>query len=557
VFPFLSLLLAAATAAAGSSPAPRLLFEGGMVYVSADGPAKAASIVVDDGRILFVGDAGKARALAPHARIVDVHGRWVFPGWTDAHLHLESLGHSREIADLRGAASAAEAAARIAREAASLPEGSWAEGRGWDQNRWPGQRFPDARDLDAVLSRRPAVARRVDGHAVWVNQAALDAAGISAGTKDPPGGRILRRPDGSASGVLVDNAMALVLHAVPAASAKDRERWLLKGASECARAGLTGIGDASAYDGEDIALLEDLSARRALPIRVYATVSSRPEELDRFFAAGPRIGRGADFLTVRAVKSWADGALGSRGALLLAPYSDDPGQSGLAVTSAARLTEIATESRRRGWQFWIHAIGDRANRIALDAFERAEEAVPKAPEGGTRPRIEHAQVVAPEDFPRFARYGVIASIQPTHATSDMAWAGQRLGPERIAGAYAWQRLRKAGARLAGGSDAPVESERPLLGFYAAVTRQDLSGNPPGGFRPAEKLSRREALALFTSDAAWACFEERVRGRIEPGFEADLTILAGDPMTVPEERIPAIPVFMTVVGGRIAWGPGVP
>jgi predicted amidohydrolase YtcJ len=557
VFPFLSLLVAAASAAAVPAPAPRLLLEGATVYLSAGAPARTASIVVGDGRILFVGDAEKARASAPDARVVDLHGRYVFPGWTDSHLHLEGLGHARETADLRGAASAAEAAARMARQAASLPEGSWVEGRGWDQNRWPGQRFPDARDLDAVLPHRPAVARRVDGHAVWVNQAALDAAGIGASTKDPPGGRIVRRPDGSASGVLVDNAMALVLQRVPAPSAKDRQRRLLRGAAECARAGLTEIGDASAYDGEGIALLEDLARRRALPIRVYATVSSRPEELRRFLAAGPRVGRGADFLTVRAIKAYADGALGSRGALLLEPYSDDPGQSGLAVTSAARLTEIATEARREGWQLWIHAIGDRANRIALDAFERAEKAVPEAPEGATRPRIEHAQVVAPEDFPRFARYGVIASIQPTHATSDMLWAEQRLGPERMAGAYAWQRLRKAGARLAGGSDAPVESERPLLGFYAAVTRKDLSGQPPGGFRPAEKLSRREALALFTSDAAWAAFEEGVRGRIEPGFEADLTVLAEDPMTVPEGKIPSIPVFMTVVGGRIAWGSGPP
>jgi predicted amidohydrolase YtcJ len=557
VFPLLSLLLAAASAATAPASGSRLLFEGGVVYASADGPARAASVLVGDGRILFVGDAGRAGEMARGARVVDLKGRFVFAGWTDSHLHLESLGHSREIADLRGAESAAEAADRMARAAASLPEGSWAEGRGWDQNRWPRQRFPDTRDLDRVLPGRPAIARRVDGHAVWVNQAALRAAGVSAATKDPPGGRILRRPDGSPSGVLVDNAMALIDRSVPPSSSRDRERWLLRGASECARAGLTGIGDASAYGRDDIALLEALSARGTLPIRVYATVSSEPGELRQFFARGPRIGRGSEFLTVRAVKAYADGALGSRGALLLAPYSDDPGQSGLAVTPAARLAEIATESRRHGWQLWIHAIGDRGNRVALDAFERAEQAVPEAPEGGRRPRIEHAQVVAPEDFPRFARYGVIASIQPTHATSDMAWAEQRLGPERIAGAYAWQRLRQAGARLAGGSDAPVESERPLLGFYAAVTRKDLSGRPPGGFRPAEKLSRREALALFTSDAAYAAFEENDRGRVAPGFEADMTILAEDPMTVPEERIPAIPVFMTVVGGRIVWGPGAP
>jgi predicted amidohydrolase YtcJ len=488
---------------------------------------------------------------------VDLKGRFVFAGWTDAHLHLASLGHAREIADLRGAATAAEAAARMAAAASALPAGAWVEGRGWDQNRWPGERFPDARDLDRVLPDRPAIARRVDGHAVWLNGAALAAAGIGAGTKDPPGGRILRREDESPSGVLVDNAMELVQSVLPPATVKDRERWILRGGRECARAGLTEVEDASAYGTEDIAILESLSKRRALPIRVYATVSSSPEELPRFFAHGPRVGRGSDFLTVRAVKAYADGALGSRGALLLADYSDEPGQRGLAVMPAGRLTEIATEARRNGWQLWIHAIGDRANRVSLDAFEQAEKAVPEAPEGGGRPRIEHAQVVAPDDFPRFARYGVIASIQPTHATSDMGWAEQRLGPDRMAGAYAWRRLVDAGARLAGGSDAPVESERPLLGFYAAVTRKDLSGRPPGGFRPGERLSRREALALFTSDAAYAAFEEKVRGRIAAGFEADLTILGGDPMEVAEEKIPSIPVFMTVVGGRIVYGPDAP
>ena len=229
----------------------------------------------------------------------------------------------------------------------------------------------------------------------------------------------------------------------------------------------------------------------------------------------------------------------------------------MLVTPPERLAEIARDARKAGWQLWIHAIGDRGNRVALDAFEASAEAIPDAPEGARRPRIEHAQFVAPEDFPRFPRLGVIASVQPTHATSDMVWAEDRLGPSRIAGAYAWQRLRKAGARLAGGSDAPVESERPLLGFYAAVTRKDLSGKPPGGWRPAEALSRREALALFTSDTAFAAFEEGWRGRIEAGFAADFTILGRDPLTVPEGEIPQIPVSMTVVGGRIVHGPPAP
>jgi predicted amidohydrolase YtcJ len=381
----------------------------------------------------------------------------------------------------------------------------------------------------------------------------LRAAGIDASTRDPDGGRILRRPDGSPAGVLVDNAKALVTKVRPPPTAADLERQLSAGAAACAAAGLTEIQDASGYGPEAIAVLERLAARGALPIRIYATVSPAKGVLEESLAKGARLGGGDDFLTVRAVKAYADGALGSRGAALLADYADEPGKRGLLVTAPERLAEIALAARSAGWQLWIHAIGDRGNRVALDAFEAAARALPRAPEGASRPRIEHAQVVAPDDFPRFARDGVIASIQPTHATSDMPWAEDRLGPARIEGAYAWRRLRNAGARLAGGSDAPVESENPLLGFYAAVTRRDLEGKPPGGWRAGERLSRAEALALFTSDAAYAAFEEGWRGRIEPGFAADFTILEGDPMAVPEEAIPSVRVFATVVGGRVAYG----
>jgi predicted amidohydrolase YtcJ len=246
---------------------------------------------------------------------------------------------------------------------------------------------------------------------------------------------------------------------------------------------------------------------------------------------------------VRAIKAYADGALGSRGAALLEEYSDEPGKTGLLVMTPERLAEIAREAGRRGWQVWIHAIGDRGNRIALDALARG---------GGpaARHRIEHAQVVAPPDIPRFAREGVIASIQPTHATSDMPWAEARVGPQRIRGAYAWKTLARAGAKTAGGSDFPVESENPMLGIYAAVSRKDAQDRPEGGWRPEEKLSRAEALALFTSGAAWAAFEEKSRGRIAEGFEADLTVLSGDPMTLPEDRLPALSAVATVVGGRV-------
>ncbi len=534
-----------------------LLLEDATVYVAADARPARASILIAAGKIAFVGDPAEARRRGGGAKRVSLAGRVVFPGWMDAHLHLLGLGKSLEIARLRGAENAADAAARMAKTAEALPPGVWVEGRGWDQNLWAGHAFPDARVLDAVLPDRPAIARRVDGHALWVNGAALAAARIGAATPDPPGGRILRRADGAPSGVLVDNAMALVETAMPPASAADRERWLAAGGEACARAGLTEIQDASGYDADGIAALERLAARDALPVRVYATVSSKPEARAAFFARGIRVGSGRDFLTVRALKAYADGALGSRGAALLEDYADEPGSRGLDVTPPDRLAEAAVDARRHGWQLWIHAIGDRANRNALDAYAKAAAEMPRAPEGGDRPRIEHAQVIAPSDFPRFAALGVIASIQPTHATSDMPWAIDRLGARRLEGAYAWRTLVAAGVRLAGGSDAPVESERPLLGFYAAVTRQDLEGRPPGGWEPGQRLTRPEALALFTAGAAYAAFEEGTRGRIAQGFDADLTVLGGDPMTVSERKIPDLPVVMTIVGGRIRYGAAAP
>ncbi|HSS44698.1 MAG TPA: amidohydrolase [Thermoanaerobaculia bacterium] len=553
MFLFWGLLLTAVLPS--PSPQPPLLLEGGTVYVSAEVPPRKASVLVRDGRIAFVGDPRRAHVLAPEASVLDLTGTFLFPGWTDAHGHLLGLGRALETADLRGSAGAEEAAERLAATAARLPKETWVEGRGWDQNRWPGAGFPDARDLDRLIPDRPVLARRVDGHAVWINGAALAAAGIGVDTRDPAGGRILRRPDGSPSGVLVDNAAGLVDKAVPPEPADDIERRLLKGLHACARAGLTEVGDASSYGPERIAVLERLDRSGRLPIRVYATVSSDPGSLADFFRKGILLGGGASFLTVRAIKAYADGALGSRGAALLADYSDEPGNRGLLVTPSERLQELARETRQKGWQLWIHAIGDRGNRVALDAYAAAADSVPQAAVGGDRPRIEHAQVVASEDIPRFAKLGVIASLQPTHATSDMPWAQARLGPARVQGAYAWRRLKAAGARLAGGSDFPVESENPLLGFYAAVTRQDLEGRPSGGWRPEERLTRREALALFTSDAAYAVFEEARRGRIAPGFEADVTVFAADPMAMPEREIPSIPVVLTLVGGRVAYQRG--
>lgn len=547
--------LALLTLVISSPPAgPDLLLENGTVYATADAKPQRLSIVARAGKIAFVGEADRARQFAPSGRRIDLAGAFVFPGWADAHGHLLGLGQSLEVAQLRASADASDAARRIAELAAKVPLARWVEGRGWDQNLWPGKSFPDARELDAVVGDRPVAARRVDGHALWVNSRALALAGIGKDTPDPPGGRILRRADGTPSGILVDNAMDLLDRVVPAATAEDFARRIRAAARACVAVGLTEVQDASGYSPENIAILEQLAGRHELPLRVYATVSPEPAALEVFFRKGVHVGEGADFLTVRAIKAYADGALGSRGAALLADYSDEPGQRGLLVTPPERLDEVARQAREKGWQVWIHAIGDRGNRVALEAFRKAAASAP-AQSRDARPRVEHAQVVAIEDLPRFGREGVIASMQPTHATSDMTWAEARLGPDRVRGAYAWRSLKNGGARLAGGSDFPVESENPLLGFYAAITRQDLRGQPAGGWRSSEKLTRREALALFTSDAAWAAFEEASRGKIAPGFAADLTVFRSDPMTAPEREIPGIPTVMTIVNGRVVQPPG--
>ena len=548
--------LALLTLTVSSPPAgPDLLLENGTVYATADAKPRRLSIVARDGKIAFVGEPDGARRFAPSGRRIDLSGSFVFPGWADAHGHLLGLGKSLEVAQLRGSADSTDAARRIAELAAKVSSARWVEGSGWDQNLWPGKGFPDARELDAVVADRPVAARRVDGHALWVNSRALAVAGIGKDTADPSGGRILRRADGTPSGILVDNAMDLLDRVVPSATPEDFMRRIRAAARACVAVGLTEVQDASGYSPEDVALLEQLAARHELPLRVYATVSPEAAALEVFFRKGVHVGGGADFLTVRAIKAYADGALGSRGAALLADYSDEPGQRGLLVTPPERLDAVARQAREKGWQVWIHAIGDRGNRVALDAFRKAAVSSPAQSGRDWRPRVEHAQVIALEDLPRFGREGVIASMQPTHATSDMPWAEARLGPDRVRGAYAWRSLKNGGARLAGGSDFPVESENPMLGFYAAITRQDVRGQPPGGWRSSEKLTRREALALFTSDAAWAAFEEHSRGKIAPGFAADLTVFRNDPMTAPERDVPGIATVMTIVNGRVVQPPG--
>jgi hypothetical protein len=555
-------LLAALSArafAAGPAPAPTptptplpvptpdagTLFRGASVTTAWDETPRKAAILVKDGKVVSVGNEAEARAAALAARVVDLAGASLVPGLTDAHGHLRSLGALHRMIDCRGL-SKEEILLRVRALSASAARGAWIRGRAWDQNRWTDTAFPTAADLEPASPKTPVALSRVDGHAVWVNAAALRAAGVTKATPDPAGGRIERLKDGSPSGVLVDNAMDLVWKVIPPPAPGEARQDFLAGLEACAKAGLTGIGEASGSSRADLAALEALAKEGKLPIRVYATVG--PEGLDAAIARGPV---SAGRFTLRAVKLYADGALGSRGAALLADYSDAPGSRGLDVTPPDALAKLVEKAFRGGFQVWTHAIGDRANRTTLDAYEKGLESVKPA---DARPRIEHAQVVAPGDTERFAKLGVIASVEPTHATSDWVWAEGRLGKERVKGAYAWRTLLKAGARLAGGSDFPVESEDPRLEVFAAVTRQETNGNPPGGWRPEEGLGRAEALRLLTSDNAYAEFAEKRRGRIEPGYDADFTVLDREIFApgTPAGEILKAKVVMTVVGGEIVY-----
>lgn len=501
-------------------------------------------LVVEDGKV--------ARLLTPSAsvpeiagaQIIDGGGATALPGLIDAHGHILSLGQERMQADLRGSRSLHAALERVRAYAAANPQAAWIVGRGWNQVLWPEKRFPTARDLDAVIADRPVVLTRIDGHAIWVNSAAMKAAGVTAASADPKGGQIVRDSAGAPTGVFVDAASALIERRVPQPTDAQIKRALREAMRELASLGVTGVHDAG-VDARQYSLYQALGEAGELAIRVYAMLAD-DEAARRLIAAGPRPPQFDDRLQMRAVKAWIDGALGSRGAAMRTDYSDQPGHRGLLLYTPAQIGELAALTAAKGWQLNVHAIGDEGNRIALDAFATRLTAAQRTT---LRPRIEHAQVIALEDVPRFAELGVIASIQPTHATSDMNMAEDRVGVRRIEGAYAWRKLLQSGVRLAGGSDFPVELANPFLGLHAAVTRQDRAGRPPGGWRAAEKLSREEALQLFTLDAAYAAHMERAVGSLEPGKWADFILIDRDYFKVAESEIDDIEVIATYVAGK--------
>ncbi|MEP0547034.1 MAG: amidohydrolase [Rhodothermales bacterium] len=544
------LLLALLTLPAVAAQAQPTVLHNATIYTVDPAQPTAEALAFDGGQILAVGSEADVLAAYPDARRLDAEGRTVVPGLIDAHAHLMNLGASLLQADLVGTVSKADVVERLQRFALTLPDSAWVTGRGWDQNDWGGDgAFPTAADLDAAFPDRPVWIRRIDGHAAWANSAALALVDSLDAMPDPEGGRIVRDADGRPTGVFVDAAMPLVGGLIPPPTEVERQLRMERALAETARYGLTGVHEAG-VDLPTISLYLAAADVGQFPIRLYAMIGGAGETLDHFCETGPLVDY-AGRLTVRSVKLYMDGALGSRGAALLEDYSDDPGNAGLLVTPPDAFGGIVERAMRCDLQVNTHAIGDRANRIVLDTYERAIAATGGGP---GRHRIEHAQiVVTPDDIARFAPLGIIASMQPTHATSDMPWAEARVGPARIEGGYAWRTFLDSGARLALGSDFPVEQVSPLLGFYAAITRQDAEQRPDGGWFPDQRLTRAEALRGFTLDAAYAAFMEDAVGSLEPGKRADFVVLSRDIMTVPAPEILETDVVATFLDGAPIYG----
>lgn len=548
-FAVLSLLALPGRPLPAQSPPADLIVTAARIYTVDQTRPLVTALAVRGGRVVYAGDTRGAQVFrGPATRVVDLPGRKVIPGMVDAHLHFMGIGTALRTVDLVGTRSEAEAVARVAARARDVRPGEWILGRGWNQMEWADTRFPTHEALSRAVPGHPVILTRVDGHATWVNARALELARVTAATRDPDGGRIIRNADGSPSGVLVDRAMGLVGRAVPPTSREERRQQALAALAELPRWGLTGVHDAGVDSGA-IALYEELAREGRYPIRNYVMIREDSATLESLLRLGPRSALYDGRLWIRAIKLSADGALGSRGALLLEDYADEPGNRGLPVTPAATVHRVALRALQTGFQLNTHAIGDGANRVALDAVEAALRQVPVADH---RFRVEHAQILHRQDIPRFARLGVIPSMQGSHQTSDAPMAMNRLGWTRVQGAYAWRSLLTTGVVIPNGSDAPVEHWNPLISFHSAVTRQDANGWPAGGWFPDERMTRAEALLSVTLWPAYAAFMEDVTGTLSPGKYADFVVLDQDIMTIAPERILETRVLATYLGGTAVY-----
>jgi hypothetical protein len=532
-----------------------LVLTNGRIYTVDNARPVVSALAVRDGHVLFIGSDAEAKVLVrPSTRVVDLHGAAVYPGFTDAHAHLLGLGVTLRRVNLAGAASYDEVIARVQSWAKNVKPGDWILGRGWDQNRWSVKEFPTHDALSRAFPNNPVVLTRIDGHALLANARAIQLARVTANTADPAGGRVMRDAAGAPAGVFVDNAQSLITRAIPAATRAETRAAILAAIAETNRWGLTGVHDAG-ENAETISIFEELAKAGSYSLRNYVMISDPGDPNSAAAQRNPYIQRGPQsalydaHLWIRAIKLYADGALGSRGAALLAPYSDEPANSGLLVSRPEHIEAWAETALQRGFQVNVHAIGDRGNRIVLDAFQTALRKYPKADH---RFRIEHAQVVSAQDIPRFAQLGIIPSMQATHQTSDMRWAESRVGPQRIRGAYAWRSLLNTGVVIPNGTDFPVEEVNPLLTFHAAVTRQDPTNWPDGGWYPEQKMTREEALQSMTIWPAYAGFQEKILGSLTPGKYADFVVLDRDIMRVPDTEILGARVISTWIGGKAVY-----
>ena len=525
-----------------------LIFINGNVYTVNERQPHAEAVAVKNKRIAFVGSNDDAKKFHA-AQIVDLHGNTVVPGLTDSHCHIFGIGEREMRLNLEGTNTREDFLAKVKERVANTELGKWITGRGWIETFWKPPQFPTRTDLDKIAPGNPVFLTRADGHAAIANSAALK---ISKNTPSPFGGEILKdKTTGEPTRMLLDNAMDLVAKNIPKPTEAEREHAFLLGIDREIKLGWCEIQNAGSHK-EDVDLFKRMFDAGKVKLRFINCVYGPGKDADDFLRAGSRINAYDHHFTQRTIKVVFDGALGSRGAALLKPYNDAPAMAGYLTEKPEDLSPTFEEALRRGIQVEAHAIGDRANRTILDLYERAFKAVPPDQRKIREPRwrVEHAQIVDPADIPRFAQLGVIPSMQPSHAISDLFFAPARLGMDRLAGAYAWQSFLKSGAIICGGSDAPVERGEPMIEFYAAVSRKSIKGESGAGWHPEQAVSREQALKIFTLWPAYAAFEETDKGSIEVGKLADLTVLSNDIMKVPEPEILNTRCEMTVIGGEV-------
>jgi predicted amidohydrolase YtcJ len=532
-----------------------IIFKNGNIYTANEKTPRAQAIAVKGDRIVFVGSNSDAQKYVGTAtRVVDLHGNTVLPGMTDAHHHLSGVGFREMTLNLEGITSLQGFLAKVKTRVDQAKPGEWVTGRGWIETHWQPSVFPTRQDLDNVAPNNPLILTRADGHASVVNTAALKIAQVDKNTPNPFGGEISKdKQTGEPNGMLLDAAQGLVRRRIPPTTRDDEERAIILGVKRDIELGWTQIQDAGGSYG-DVDLYKNLYGAGTIKLRIYKAVYGPGANANRLLGEGPIIGAFQNRFNVRTIKVVSDGALGSRGAALLAPYSDAPDTAGFLTVKAEELRPMLIAALRQGIQVETHAIGDRANRFILDEYETALKTVATNERKIRDPRwrVEHAQIVNPADIPRFAQLGIIPSMQPSHAIGDLFFAPSRLGISRLAGAYAWQSFIKSGIVVPGGSDAPVERGEPMIEFYAAVARKDQKGFSAEGWHPEEAVTREQALKMFTIWPAYAAFEEKLRGSIEVGKLADLTVLSADIMAIPELEILKTKCLMTVIGGEIVY-----